>query len=61
MGLFSDKQELENFLHNENIDITLVSEIHFTPRTVPKTRNYNIYTTLHHSGIARGNTAIFIK
>jgi len=60
-GLVQRKQELDDFLHNENIDIALVSEIHFTPWTVLKIRNYNIYTTLHPSGKARGGTAIFIK
>lgn len=36
-------------------------KIHFTPWTVLKIRNYNIYTTLHPSGKAWGGTAIFIK
>jgi len=43
-GLVQRKQELEDFLHNENIDIALVSEIHFTPWTVLKIRNYNIHS-----------------
>jgi len=60
-GLVQRKQELDDFLHNVNIDIALVSEIHFTPRTVLWIRNYNIRTTLHSSGKARGGTAIFIK
>ena len=59
--LVQRKQEFEDFLHNENIDIALVSEIHFTPWTVLKIRNYSIYTTLHPSGKARGGTAIIIK
>lgn len=60
-GLVQRKQELEDLLYNENIDIALVSEIHFTPRTVLKIRNYSIYTTLHPSDKARGGTAIIIK
>jgi exonuclease III len=60
-GLVQHKQELDDFLPIENIDIALVSEIHFTPLTVLKIRNYNIYTTLRPSSKARGGTAIFIK
>jgi len=60
-GLVQRKKELDDFLHNENIDIALVLEIHFTPWTVLKIRNYNIYTILHPSGKARGGIAIFVK
>jgi len=51
-GLVQRKKELDDFLHNENIDIALVLEIHFTHWTVLKIRNYNIYTILHPSGKA---------
>lgn len=60
-GLVQRKQELDNFLKTENIDIALISEIHFTSWTVLKLQNYNIYTTLHPSGRARGGTAVVIR
>lgn len=59
--LVQHKQEFEDFLYNENIDIALVSEINFTPWTVLKFRNYSSYITLHPSGKARGGTAIIIE
>ncbi|VVC28797.1 Endonuclease/exonuclease/phosphatase [Cinara cedri] len=54
-GLVQRKQDLDNFLNTENINIALISEIHFTSWTVLKKKNYKIYTTLHPSGRARGD------
>lgn len=60
-GLVQRKQELEDLLHRDNIDIALISEIHFTARTFLKIRNYQTYITLHPSGKARGGSAVIIK
>ncbi|VVC27523.1 Pre-C2HC domain,Endonuclease/exonuclease/phosphatase,Zinc finger [Cinara cedri] len=60
-GLVQRRQELEDLLYSENIDIALISEIHFTTWTYLKIRNYRIYTTIHPSGKARGGTAVIIK
>jgi len=56
-GLVQRKQELEDLLHRDNIDIALISEIHFTARTFLKIRNYQTYITLHPSGKVRGGSA----
>jgi len=59
--LVQRKQDLEDLLHRENIDIALLSEIHFTTLTFFKIRNYRTYTTLNPSGKARGGSAVIIK
>lgn len=60
-GLVQRKQELEDFLHNENIDIALISETHIILWTVLKIKDCMIYTILHQSGRAQGNTTIVVK
>lgn len=60
-GLSQHKLELITFLTNQDIDIMLVSETHFTHRnnfTVPE---YLIYDTKHPDGKAHGGSAIIIK
>ena len=60
-GLALRTQELKTFLYNENIDIMLISETHFTNKSYLKIYNYNIYFTNHPDGKAHGGTAIIIK
>jgi len=48
--LVQRKQELEDLLRKDNIDIALISEIRFTALTFLKIRNYQTYITLHPSG-----------
>lgn len=60
-GLVQRKQELENLMNNEKIDIALISETHFTTWTTLKLRGYQIYTTEHPSNRAHGGTAVIIK
>jgi len=50
-----------HFLQRSNIDILLISETHFTPRSHVKIPNYTIYNTLHPDETAHGGTAIIIR
>lgn len=61
-GLPPHKIELESFLHNNCIDIALISETHLISHTnLPKFRNYSIYCANHPSGRQRGGSAVIIK
>jgi len=60
-GLCKHTQEITQFLHRSNIDILLISETHFTPRSHVKIPNYTIYNTLHPDETAHGGTAIIIR
>ncbi|XP_052743468.1 probable RNA-directed DNA polymerase from transposon BS isoform X1 [Bicyclus anynana] len=60
-GLTERRQELETFLLIENIDIALISETRFTPKTHITLKNYTIYTTNHPTGNNHGGTAVIIK
>ena len=53
--------ELEVFLHDNHIDIALISETHFTDKDHCKIAGYQAYWTTHPSGAARGGTAILVK
>lgn len=55
------KLELENFLQQEKIDVILISETHFTNKSVFNLRGYRVYSTEHPSNKARGGTAIIIR
>lgn len=60
-GLSLHSEELKSFLVNQNIDIMLISETHFTTKNYLKIPKYNIYNTNHPSGRAHGGTAVIIK
>lgn len=60
-GMSQHQQELKTFITNNNIDIILISETHFTSRNFMKIPRYDIYDTKHPSGRAHGGTAIIIK
>jgi len=60
-GLIQHKLELENFLQQEKIDVILISETHFTNKSVFNLRGYRVYSTEHPSNKARGGTAIIIR
>ena len=60
-GLVHRKQELEEFLYSENIDIALISETHFTNKSYLKIRGYSMYYTTHPSGRAHAGSAIIVK
>jgi hypothetical protein len=60
-GFGKHSQEIKSFLVNQNIDILLVSETHFTSRSFMKIPRYTIYNTRHPDGAAHGGAAITIK
>ena len=55
-SLAQHKFELELFLKQQQIDVMLISETHFTDKN-----GYNVYHTQHPSGEAHGGTGIIIK
>uniref|UniRef100_A0A1Y1KFT3 Reverse transcriptase domain-containing protein n=1 Tax=Photinus pyralis TaxID=7054 RepID=A0A1Y1KFT3_PHOPY len=60
-GLLNHKQELISFLNINKIDIILISETHFTDKTVLRIPNYTIYNTTHPDGTAHAGAAVIIK
>lgn len=60
-GLSHHRQEIQMFLKNQNIDIMLISETHFSDNSYIKIPEYIVYNTNHPDGTARGGTAIIIK
>ena len=60
-GLAQHKFELELFLKQQQIDVILISETHFTDKNYLKIHGYNFYHTQQLSGKARGGTGIIIK
>ena len=60
-GLGQHKFELELFLKQQQIDVMLISETHFTDKNYLKIQVYNFYHTQHPSGKAHGGTGIIIK
>ncbi len=55
-GLAQHCREIINFLHDEKIDIMLISETHFIEKSFFKVQNYEIYDTKHPDGTAHGGT-----
>ena len=60
-GLAQHTEEVTNYVQNQQVDIMLISETHFTTRSYFKIPNYAIYDTQHPDGTERGGTAILIK
>lgn len=60
-GLALRSLELKTFILNNNIDIILISETHYTQKNFLKIPQYSIYNTNHPDGKAHGGTAIIIK
>lgn len=60
-GLARRRQELKTFLINQNMDIMLISETHFTKKSYIKIHNYTTYNTQHPDGTAHEGTAVIIK
>lgn len=60
-GLSQHRNEVKNFLINQNIDILLVSETHFTVRNCFRINGYSTYDTKHPSGRACGGTALIVR
>lgn len=59
--IFLLQLELILFIKNKDIDVILVSEIHFTDRNAFGIPYFDIYDTKHPSGRAHGDTAIIIN
>jgi hypothetical protein len=60
-GLVEHYQETKLFITNQNIDILLVSETHFTERSFFTIPNYKLYSTEHPNNRARGGAAVLIR
>ena len=60
-GLAQNKFELELFLKQQQIDVLLKSETHFTDKSYLKIHGYNFYHTQHPSGKAHDDSGIIIK
>lgn len=60
-GLAHRSLEVKKFLVEQNIDIMLVSETHFTNKNYFSMPNYMFYHTNHPDKTARGGTAVIIK
>jgi hypothetical protein len=55
------KLELQTFLDMNKIDIALISETHFTSRTVFKILHYSVYHTIHPDDTAHGGAAVILR
>ena len=60
-GLAQRTLELKAFLVDQNIDVMMISETHFTKKNYLKIHNYKVYNTNHPDGKAHGGTAIIIR
>ena len=60
-GLSYHTLELKSFLLENNIDILLASETHFTRKRHFVIPAYSLYNTNHPDGTAHGGSAILIK
>jgi len=60
-GLSNHKHEFQCLLEAKNINITLISETHFTLSSHSKIFGYQVYHTCHPDGTAYAGTAIYIK
>ena len=60
-GLNQRVLELKAFLIDQNVDVALISETHFTTKSFIQIPNYKIITTNHPSGRGHGGTAIIVK
>ena len=60
-GLSSHRLELQTFLDLHKIDIALISETHFTSRTVFRLPRYTVFHSLHPDDTAHGGAAVIIR
>lgn len=60
-GLANHRQEIITFLDLNKVDVLLISETHFTSRTVFSIPYYSVYHTIHPDGTAHGGSAVIIK
>jgi hypothetical protein len=55
------REEPKIFLHDQLIDIMLISETHFTDKSFLKIPDYNLYHTNHPDNTADAGSAVLIK
>lgn len=60
-GLKQNKDELIFLLQDKNIDIALISEMHFTPNSCINIYGYKAYFACHPDGTSHAGAAIYIK
>jgi hypothetical protein len=60
-GLTSHKLELQTFLNINTIDIALISETNFTPRTMFMMPNYNVYHVPHPDDRVQDGAAVIMR
>jgi hypothetical protein len=60
-GILRRRNELEMFLHDERIDVALISESHLTSRSRLSIQGYRMYRSDHPNDASQGGTAIFIR
>lgn len=60
-GLALRSRELKVFFKDNNIDIALISETHFTHKSYLRIYEFTLYHTTHSSGKAHAGSAIIIK
>jgi exonuclease III len=60
-GMSNHKPELQNFLQIHNIYIALISETHFTTRTMFKIQYYKVYHIPHPVDTAHGGAPVIIR
>jgi exonuclease III len=60
-GLQQHKEEVKLFLNQNQFDILLISEMHFTSKNHFTVPGYDLCYTNHPDGTAHGGTAIIIK
>jgi hypothetical protein len=61
VGSYNTKQSLIVALIDQNIDVCLISETHFTRESYIKLRGFEVYHTIHPSNCASGGSAVIIK
>lgn len=60
-GLKQHVSEVEYFLHDQKINIFLISETHFTDQSCVRIRGYKMYDCTHPSNKARGGASVVIR
>lgn len=60
-GLNNHREELKSFIINQNLDVMLISETHFTSLHYFRMRDFTTYTANVTDGRAHGGAAIIIK
>lgn len=60
-GVSNHRNEIELFLHNNYVDILLISETHFTSKSFFQIKDYDVLIANHPDDRAHGGAAIIIR